>query len=145
MNRANLRIVVLVTAGITALVHGILLSVQMGEPSLLFILNGIGYLLLVLGLVGLPESYLDREVRVGFPSRLLRLGASRTTVRVGLHYLFIAYTGLTILAWIPNGDRTLTAFATKLDELILIYALVAHLRATQTQPNSSTQNQAPGA
>ena len=129
MSQANLRRVVLITGLITALVHGVLLSVQLGELSVLFILNGLGYLGLVAAFAALPESFLNKEVRVEISGRPISIGPSGTTVRVALHYLFIGYTGLTILAWIPAGTRDLTGWATKLDELILIYALFAHLRA----------------
>jgi hypothetical protein len=131
MSQANLRRVVLITGLITTLVHGVLLSVQLGELSVLFILNGLGYLGLVAAFAALPESFLDKRVRVEISGRPISIGPSVTTVRVALHYLFIGYTGLTILAWIPAGTRDLTGWAAKLDELILIYALFAHLRAEQ--------------
>jgi hypothetical protein len=142
MSQANLRRVVLVTGLITAVVHGVLLSVQFGEPSVLFILNGLGYLVLVVAFVGLPESFLNKQMRVEISARMIRIGPSGTTVRVALHYAFIAFTALTILAWIPNGSRTITGFATKLDELILIYALFAHLRAVSA--GSGRQSAASG-
>ena len=109
MRHSTLRTVILVTGLITALVHLVVLSVQIGEPSPLFIVNGLGYLALLAAFTFRPAFMCGR-------SNLL-------------HYAFIAYTALTILAWIPGGSRTLTGFATKLDELILVYALLAHLRA----------------
>ena len=131
MSKANLRRVVLITGLITALVHGVLLSVQLGELSVLFILNGLGYLGLVAAFAALPESFLNKEVRVEISGRSISIGPSGTTVRVAFHYLFIGYTALTILAWIPGGTRDFMGWATKLNELILIYALFAHLRAEQ--------------
>ena len=142
MSKANLRILVLVTGLITALVHGVLLSVQLGEASVLFILNGLGYFGLLAAFAGLPESFLDKRVQVEVSGRLIRIGPAGTTVRSALHYLFIGYTGLTILAWVLGGSRTLTGFAAKLDELILIYALFAHLRAVQE--GSANQSPVPG-
>lgn len=109
MSHSNLRTVILVTGLITALVHGVLLSIQLGEPSVLFILNGIGYLALLAAFWFRPAFLANRSAL--------------------LHYALIGYAALTILAWIPAGSRTLTGFATKLDELILVYALFAHLRA----------------
>jgi len=142
MSKANLRRVVLITGLITTLVHGVLLSVQLGELSVLFILNGLGYLGLVAAFAGLPESFLNKEVRVEISGRMIRIGPAGTTVRVALHYAFIGYTGLTILAWIPTGTRDFTGWATKLDELILIYALFAHLRAVSA--GSGRQSAASG-
>ena len=142
MSKANLRRVVLITGLITALVHGVLLSLQLGELSVLFILNGLGYLGLVAAFAGLPESFLNKEVRVEISGRMIRIGPAGTTVRVALHYAFIGYTGLTILAWIPGGTRDFMGWATKLDELILIYALFAHLRAVSA--GSGRQSAASG-
>jgi len=142
MSKANLRRVVLITGLITALVHGVLLSVQLGELSVLFVLNGLGYLGLVAAFAGLPESFLNKQVRVEISGRPISIGPSGTTVRVALHYLFSGYTALTILAWIPGGTRDVMGWATKLDELILIYALFAHLRVGQAA--SGSQSPAPG-
>jgi len=142
MSQTNLRRVVLVTGLITALVHGVLLSVQLGEFSALFILNGLGYLVLVVAFFGLPESFLNKQARLEISGRPIRIGPSGTSVRVALHYLFIVYAALTILAWIPSEPRTFTGFATKLDELILIYALFAHLRAVRAA--SGSPSRAPG-
>ncbi len=142
MSQTNLRRVVLVTGLITALVHGVLLSVQLGEFSALFILNGLGYLGLVAAFAALPESFLNKQVRVEISGRPISIGPSGTTVRVAHHYLFSGYTALTILAWIPGGTRDFMGWATKLDELILIYALFAHLRAVSA--GSGRQSAASG-
>ena len=113
MSRSNLRTVILVTGLITAIVHLVILNIEIigedGRPDVLFTLNGLGYL-------GLLAAFWFR------PAFL----ASR---RALLGYVFIAFTGLTIVAWIAFGARTLTGFATKFDELVLIYALFAYLRA----------------
>ena len=113
MNRSTLRIVILITALFTALVHGVLLSIQLGEPSPLFIVNGLGYLVL-LGLFWFNPSFV----------------AERRSL---LHYAFMAYTAVTILAWIPGGTRDLTAYLTKISELILLVALWANLRAEKRE------------
>src|SRR3972149_5766002 len=99
MKHSTLHTVILITGLITALVHLVLLSVQLGELSVLFMLNGLGYLALLGGFF-LNPSFL----------------ASRRSL---MHYLFIGYTAITILAWIPLGSRTLTGYLTKLDELVL--------------------------
>lgn len=113
MKRSTLRTVILVTGLITALVHLVLLNIgiiqENGRPDVLFTLNGLGYLALLAAYFFQPAFLSER-------SKLL-------------HYAFIAYTGLTIVAWVLVGARDFTGFATKLDELILVYALLAHLRA----------------
>lgn len=143
MSHTNLRRVVLVTGLVTALVHGVLLSVQLGELSALFILNGLGYLVLLVAFFGMPETFLNKQVRVEISGRPISIGPTGTTVRVALHYLFIGYTALTIVAWIPGGTRDFMGWATKLDELILIYALFAHLRAGQAASGSPSRASSP--
>ncbi len=109
MSRSTLRIVILLSALFTGLVHLVLLSIQLGEPSPIFILNGLGYLGLLV-LFWFNPSF---------------LGGRRTL----LHYAFMAYTALTILLWIfAGGTRDLTGFLTKADEVVLFVALWAHLR-----------------
>ncbi len=109
MSRPTLRIVILLSALVTALVHLVLLSIQLGGPSAIFILNGLGYLVL-LALFWFRPSF---------------LGGRRTL----LHYAFMAYTALTILLWIQGGTRDLTGYLAKADEVVLLVALWAHLRA----------------
>ena len=109
MSRSTLRAVILVTGLITALVHLVLLSVQFGEPILLFILNGLGYLVLL----------------AAFWTRLSFLADRRGLV----DYAFMAYAAVTFLAWIPDGSRDVTAYLTKVNEVILIAALWAHRKA----------------
>ena len=70
MSRPTLRIVILLSALVTALVHLVLLSIQLGGPSAIFILNGLGYLVL-LALFWFKPSF---------------LGGRRTL----LHYAFVA-------------------------------------------------------
>lgn len=115
MNRSTLRTVILVTGLITALVHLVLLNIgilqEKGQPDVLFTLNGLGYFALLAAFFFRP-SFLSGRGKM-------------------LHYVFIFYTAATILAWVLVGARNFTGWATKLDELILIYALVVHLRAEQ--------------
>lgn len=108
MSRSTLRAVILITGLITALVHLILLSVLLGGVSVLFVLNGLGYLALL----------------AAFFLNLPFLAGRRRLV----HYAFIAYTLVTILAWIPGGLRNAVGYLTKLDEVILVLALWQHLR-----------------
>ncbi len=108
MSRSTLRAVILITGLITALVHLILLSVLIGDISVLFVLNGLGYLVL------LAAFFLNLPFLVG-RRRLV-------------HYAFIAYTLVTILAWIPIGSKNAVGYLTKLDEVVLVLALWQHLR-----------------
>lgn len=110
MNRAMLRAIVLVTGLITALIHLVLLNVGMGTIDPLFTLNGLGYLALLAAL------FLDLPV----------VSKQRTLV----HWAFMAFAAVTILAWAIMGrPYTVLGYFTKLDELILIAALLLHLRA----------------
>ncbi len=101
------KIGILVTGLITALIHLVLLSVLMGQVSTLFVLNGLGFL-------GLLAAYL-------LPLDFLRRyhGLVRWTL--------IAFTAVTILAWVAIGNKSLPAgalgYLTKIDELILIVLL----------------------
>ncbi len=109
MSRSTLRIVILLSALFTGLVHLVLLSIQLGGPSPIFIVNGLGYLVL-LALFWLNPSFLGGRRRLQ-------------------HYAFMAYSALTILLWIPAGQRDLTGYLTKADEIVLFVALWANLRA----------------
>ena len=109
MSRSTLRIVILLSALFTGLVHLVLLSIQLGGPSPIFILNGLGYLVL-LALFWFKPSF---------------LGGRRTL----LHYAFVAYAAVTILLWTATGTRDLTGYLTTADEVVLFVALWAHLRA----------------
>jgi len=110
MTRSTLRAIILVTGLITALVHLVLLNVLMGTIDPLFTLNGLGYL----GL--LASLFLDLPV----------VSKQRTLV----HWAFMAFAAVTILAWVVMGrPYNALGYVTKLDELILIAALFLHLRA----------------
>jgi hypothetical protein len=117
MKHSTLHAVILVSGLITGLVHLVLLSVQLGELSVLFVLNGLGYLTLLGAFFWNPP-----------------IVASRRSL---MHYAFIAYAAVTILAWIPAGSRTPTGYLTKLDELVLIAALVMHLRSPAEMPSAT--------
>lgn len=109
MNKSVLRGVILVTGLITAMVH-LYLNVRMGHLDPLFTLNGLGYLgLLAAFFFNLP--WISRQ---------------RTLV----HYLFMLFAAVTIVAWFILGDMgDLVGILTKIDEAILIIALFLHLRA----------------
>ena len=110
MNRSSLRAVILVAGLTTALIHLVLLNVAMGKIDPLFTLNGLGYLILLAALLlNLP-------------------GVSKQQPLV--HWAFMAFTAVTILAWVVMGrPYTMLGYFAKLDEIVLIAALYLHLRA----------------
>lgn len=113
MSRSTLRTAVLVLGLITALVHLVVLNISFvrdtGSPDLLFTLNGLGYLGLLAAFFG-KVPWLSQR-------------------RALLHYLFMAYAAVTILAWVAGGARNFIGYATKLDELLLIASLWMHMKA----------------
>ncbi|NIV37725.1 MAG: hypothetical protein GWN58_52425, partial [Anaerolineae bacterium] len=105
------RAVILVTGLITALVHLIWLNIpfirETGSPDILFTLNGLGYLGL-LALFFLEPAFLAEQWDF-------------------LHYIFIGYAAITIVAFLLLGDPSdLVGWFTKLDEVILIVAVWLH-------------------
>ena len=109
MSQSNLRIIILITGLFTALVHLVLLSVLIGSPAPQFILNGIGYLVL-LALFWFNPSFVAGN-------------------RGLLHYAFMGFTAVTIIAWIAIGDKSdPVGYLTKLSEVILLVALWMNLR-----------------
>jgi hypothetical protein len=115
MNRTA-RIAILAFGLITAFVHGVLLNFQMGHLDVLFTLNGLGYAVLLVLFFANP----------GFVQGRRRL----------LHYAFIAFTAATIVAFLAMGGTGLggkpfdpLGWVTKLDEALLIAALVWNLRS----------------
>jgi hypothetical protein len=113
MSRSSVRLAILVLGLITALVHLVVLNVSFvrenGAPDLLFTLNGLGYL-------GLLAAFFWKLPWI-------------SERRALLHYLFIGYAAITILAWVAMGARNFVGYATKIDELLLIAALWSDLRS----------------
>lgn len=98
-SRLSLRqvgIIVLTLAA--AFIHGVLLNRIMGKIDPLFTLNALGYLALLAALF-LPQ-----------------LSAYHNLVRWAL----IAFTAVTIVAWVIIGERDLLGYSTQLVELALI-------------------------
>ncbi|HSB90988.1 MAG TPA: hypothetical protein VLD63_13305 [Anaerolineales bacterium] len=108
MNRSTLRIVIAVLGLITAFVHGVLLNMSMGKVDVLFTLNALGYLALVAAFFFNPSIVSGRR-------RLLS-------------YAFMAFTAVTIVAWVAIGQRSSLGYLTKVDELLLIVALALNLK-----------------
>jgi ABC-type Na+ efflux pump permease subunit len=90
----------------TAAIHGILLNIMMGGLDTLFTLNGIGFLVL-LAAYFLPQFSKYRNL---------------------VRWVLIAFTAVTIIAWIFMGARELLGYVTKLIEVGLIAALLVDAR-----------------
>jgi hypothetical protein len=121
MTRSTLRWIIAILTIITALVH-LFLGVSgiigpgpgMGVLSYLFVLNGLGYL-------GLLVALLVR----GFPFFSTRPALT--------HWLFILYTAVTFVLYFVFNGFTFgpAAIVAKLAELLLIIALFLHMGATE--------------
>ena len=114
MNRSTYRTAILILGLFTALVHLVLLNVVLTQRgmgfSIPFTLNGLGYLALLFVFFRRPAFLIGR--------------------RALLHYAFMGYTAVTILAWFVTADLTNPlGIITKLSEVLLIVALFLNLRA----------------
>ena len=113
MNRATLRILMIVLTVITAAIHLILGVRFIGDGffGVLFILNGVGFLTLLYLVLRPISGFVGREAL--------------------LHYGLMGFSAITILAWlVMNGDFTdVFGVATKVVELLLIVVTWMHLRA----------------
>jgi hypothetical protein len=112
MKHSTLHAVIIITTLITAIIHLVVLSYLLGAISPLFVLNGLGYLVLLAAWYFTP-GFLANQ-------------------RTALHIVFILYTLVTIIAWVAIGDMSdPLGIITKLDEVILVIALVLHLRSPE--------------
>lgn len=111
MSKQSLRTIIIVLTLITAVVHGIILNLDVFSP--LFTLNAVAYLAL------LGAFLFD------FPAGQSKL----------VHYAFMAFAAVTIVAWYfvsyLNGYRGVLGYFTKLDELLLIVFLWMHLQRAE--------------
>jgi len=103
ISASSRRTAIIINKLITALIHLIVLNLGMGSIDLLFPLNGLGFQVLL-------YAYLN-DIPNG----------SKSMVR----WAFIAYTVITILAWVVmNGDLSSPlGLPTKVDEVILVALL----------------------
>ncbi len=101
-----LRVAIIVATIATALTHISLLF-----PDVVFILNGLGYLVL-LGMLYLPIPQLER-------------------FRPLIRWVLIGYTALTIGLWLAFGSRTPVGFVNKANELVLIVLLLLEARQSR--------------
>lgn len=108
MNRATLRVAIVVLTLITAGIH-LFLGIRFSD--ILFLLNAIGYAVLLVALLR-PFSFLSGQENL-------------------VHYAFMAFAAVTIIAWlVMNGDFSdPLGVGTKIDEILLIVALWLHRSA----------------
>jgi hypothetical protein len=112
----NRKVLIIVLALATGLIHLVLLNLRMvqalGRIDVLFTLNGLGFL-------GLLAAYV-----LPLPGAL---GGLQQRFHGLLRWGFIAFTVITILAWVAMGDKSLPAgslgYITKLIEVGLVVAL----------------------
>ena len=118
MNKSTLRLAVIVLTVITALIHLFLgvISLTGGDMmfGVLFLLNGIGYLVLMAGVVTDSVPILSDNKPLA-------------------HYALIAFALVTIIAYLViNGfDFGAMGIISKVDELLLIIATWLHLNASE--------------
>jgi hypothetical protein len=106
--RSTLRKLIVVLGLATALIH-LYLNVRLGSLDIPFTLNALGYLTLLVALF-LPIKFLEGRERL-------------------VHYVFMAFTVVTILAWVALGDKAdLLGWLDKAIEVLLVLALWRHLQ-----------------
>ncbi len=98
---------ILVLAIATGLIH---LGKGLNDGLLMFIANGLGYLVLVTVAYALPVS---------------------GTWRVLAKWALLALTAITIIGWVLIGERTALVFMTKAIEVLLIILVILDLRQPQ--------------
>ncbi len=104
----GLTLVILLLAVATGLIH---LTKGINDGLVMFIANGIGYLVLAaVGYLPLPVS--DR-------------------IRVLDKWALLAFTAITIIGWLIIGERTALGFVTKTIEVVLIILVFLDLRRPQ--------------
>lgn len=115
MSRALLKTAVVILTLITALIHLVILNIGIfqfkGSIDLLFTLNGIGYLVLLAAFVGKIPFIISGQDK-------------------WIHYSFIGFTLVTILAFFVLGSGGVLGYFTKAVEGLLVVALILHLQKT---------------
>ena len=112
MSRASLKIAIVILTLTTALIHLVILNISIfpfkGSIDLLFTLNGIGYLVLLAAFLG----------KIPFLS-----GQDKW-----IHFSFIGFTMVTILAFFVLGSGGTLGYFTKAVEALLVIALFLHFQ-----------------
>ena len=106
MSQTATRFMIIILALFTAVVHLVLLNIGPDGILPMFVLNGLGYL----GLLGALLFHIPK-------------GQDRL-----VHYAFIAYTLVTIIAWVAIGTRGILGYSTKAVEALLIVFLWLDLK-----------------
>jgi len=99
------QLLILFSTLITAIIH-----LSLNFPDTMFILNGLGFLALLVAYF-VPLSMFKRYHSL-------------------IRGLFIAYTIVTILAWVAIGSRSTIGLITKLVEVVLLMALIASRKSS---------------
>jgi hypothetical protein len=111
-NRSFLRGAIIVLSVITAVIH----FTRVPFTGIPFLLNGLGFLVLAAAVVFEPSFLAGRQ-------RLAQ-------------YALMAFTVVTILAWVAIGDKSLPdgliGYISKIDELLLLAAVFQYGRLTKT-------------
>lgn len=116
MNRSTLRLIIAILTIITAVIHLGLAFVLTGTMQIMFILNGIGYLVLLWALLR-PPAFLE-----GYSTLV--------------HLAFMLFTAVTIVGYfVVNGFAIfepghIIDLIDKVVEVLLLIALFLHWRAT---------------
>lgn len=103
MSKSQIQVAIIVLAIATALIHLILSFWFPSGPDPIFILNGLGYIGLIVLLYG-PLPQLARYRRQ-------------------LRWVLLLYTAVTILLWVVIGARSAIAYINKLIEVALLVLL----------------------
>lgn len=120
MNRKNLRIVIVLLTLFTAIVHAVVLNVDLGKLDPLFTLNGIGWAVLL-------TLFLSAEkIKSRMPE------TAYATFSVILHLAYMGFAIATIVAFFafngPSYDTATLGYFTKAAEALLVLALYIHLQ-----------------
>lgn len=106
MSKSNLRMAILVLGLITGVIHAIILNMLQFDP--LFLLNGLGFFVLTWAIFANPKFL--------------------TGQRKMVHYLFMAYTIVTIIGFFIISQKPYgpLGYIAKIDEVLLLVALWMH-------------------
>lgn len=108
-----LRVAIVILTLATASIH----VLRSQTAGVLFMLNGVGYIVLLISLMAKLPFLVGHQRPV--------------------HYVYLGYTAVTILAWVAFGQKSLSdplgpiGYTTKAIEVLLMAALWQHLRLTQ--------------
>lgn len=115
MNKKSLRTGVVIFTLITALIHLVMLNISIyndkGSIDILFTLNGLGYFAFL-------AAFLDKLPFLKGKEKLI-------------HYGFIGYALVTIIAYFALSGSGPLGLLTKADELLLVIFVYLHFQKTE--------------